>query len=106
MQPPDVRRGTAEAAGESRSTPPLRRKGYLHLAAALTCPCHVPIFLAIFGGTALGGFVRENLLLVVLGLTGIFLLALSRGLKQWREKPPDDPPEPGREGRGSSRAST
>lgn len=58
------------------------RRGYLHLAiAALTCPCHVPIYLMIFGGTALGGFLRENLLLFILGLTGIFLITLTRGLK-------------------------
>ena len=57
-------------------------KGYLHLTiAAVTCPCHVPIYLAIFGGTALGGFLRENLLLFVLGLTGIFLLTLLKGLR-------------------------
>ncbi len=42
-------------------------------------PC--PIYLAIFGGTALGGFLRENLLLFILGLTGIFLITLLKGLK-------------------------
>jgi mercuric ion transport protein len=47
----------------------------------VTCPCHVPIYLAIFGGTALGGCLRENLSLFLLGLTGIFLLSLSKGLK-------------------------
>ncbi|MFQ5657813.1 MAG: hypothetical protein ACE5G5_09755, partial [Candidatus Methylomirabilales bacterium] len=27
-----------------------KRKGYLHLAmAALTCPCHVPVYLVFFG---------------------------------------------------------
>jgi hypothetical protein len=46
----------------------------------------VPIYLAIFGGTALGGFLRENLLLFVLGLTGIFLLTLLKGLKLVKEE--------------------
>ena len=51
---------------------PRRLKGYVNLAiAALTCPCHVPIFLAILGGTALG----------VIRLTAIFLFTLTRGLK-------------------------
>ncbi len=58
------------------------RKGYFHLTmAAITCPCHVLIYLAIFGGTALGAFLRENLLLFILGLTGIFLITLLKGLK-------------------------
>lgn len=49
--------------------------------AAITCPCHAPIYLLIFGGTALGGFLKENLYLFILGLTGVFLITLSRGLK-------------------------
>jgi mercuric ion transport protein len=57
-------------------------KRYLYFSvAALTCPCHVPIYLAIFGGTALGAFLSENLLLFILGLTGVFLVTLSRGLR-------------------------
>lgn len=60
----------------------LKRKGYLHLTvAAITCPCHVPIYLVISGGTALGAFLNENLLLLVLWLTVIFLLTLSKGLR-------------------------
>jgi len=59
-----------------------KRKGYLHLAmAALTYPCNGLIFLAIFGGTALGAFLNVNLSLFLLGLTGIFLLTLFRGLR-------------------------
>ena len=61
---------------------PQKRKGYVNLAiAALTCPCHVPIYLAVLGGTALGVYLRDNILLIILGLTGVFLLTLTRGLK-------------------------
>ncbi len=61
---------------------PQRLKGYVNLTiAALTCPCHVPIYLALLGGTALGVFLRTNILLIILGLTAIFLLTLTRGLK-------------------------
>jgi len=61
---------------------PQRRKGYINLAiAALTCPCHLPIYLVIFGGTALGVFLRNNILLLIFGLAAIFLLTLTRGLK-------------------------
>ncbi len=67
---------------ELTHAPSPKSKGYFHLTlAAITCPCHVPIFLAIFGGTALGGVLRENLLVFILGLTGIFLLTLFKGLK-------------------------
>ena len=59
-----------------------KRKGYINLSiAALTCPCHVIILLAILGGTAFGLFLRDNILLIILGLTPIFFLTLSRGLK-------------------------
>ena len=65
---------------------PQRRKGYMNLAiAALTCPCHLPIYLAIFGGTALGVFLRDNILLLIFGLAVIFLLTLTRGLKLVKE---------------------
>ena len=61
---------------------PQRRKGYINLAiAAFTCPCHVPILLVILGGTAFGIVLRDNILLIILGLTPIFLLTLFRGLK-------------------------
>ena len=61
---------------------PQRLKGYVNLAiAALTCPCHVPIYLAVLGGTAFGVYLRDNILLLILGLTAVFLLTFSRGLK-------------------------
>ncbi len=64
-----------------------KRQGYLHLTmAAITCPCHVPIYLAILGGTALGAFLQENLLLFILGLTGVFLLTVSQGLRLVRQE--------------------
>ena len=65
---------------------PRRRKGYVNLAiAAFTCPCHVPIFLAILGGTAFGIFLRDNIFLIILGLTAIFLLTFTRGIKLIKE---------------------
>ncbi len=65
---------------------PQRRKGYINLAiAAFTCPCHVPIFLVILGGTAFGIFLRDNIFLIILGLTAIFLLTFTRGVKLIKE---------------------
>ncbi len=63
-----------------------KRKGYLNLAiAALTCPCHIPIYLAILGGTAYGVFLRDNIFLIIAGLAVIFLITLTRGLKLIKE---------------------
>ena len=50
-------------------------------AAFLTCPCHLPIYLVLFGGTALGGYMAENKILVAGALTAVFLFSLLSG---WR----------------------
>lgn len=59
---------------------PLRRWFYL-VTAALTCPCHLPIYLLILGGTSVGAALQENLGLAILGITLIFVLALIQGLR-------------------------
>ena len=62
--------------------PPQILKGYANLViAGLTCPCHVPIIIAVLGGTAFGAFLRNNILLLILTLTAIFLFTLFKGLK-------------------------
>jgi len=62
--------------------PPQKLKGYVNLViAGLTCPCHVPIIIAVLGGTAFGAFLRNNILLLILTLTAIFLFTLFKGLK-------------------------
>ncbi len=62
--------------------PPQTLKGYVNLViAGLTCPCHLPIILAVLGGTAFGAFLRNNILLLILILTAIFLFTLFKGLK-------------------------
>ncbi|MEE9275137.1 MAG: mercury resistance protein [bacterium] len=49
--------------------------------AVVTCPCHLPIYLVLFGGTALGAFLSENLALSFALLTVYFAFALLLGLK-------------------------
>ncbi|MCI0371191.1 MAG: mercury resistance protein [candidate division NC10 bacterium] len=62
--------------------PQQRRKGYaLLVTAALACPCHLPIFLALLAGTTLGAVLQQNLALVLVGLTVYFIFALVQGLK-------------------------
>ncbi len=58
-----------------------RQRFYL-LTAALTCPCHVPIYLLILGGTSVGAALKDNIGLAFLGLTAIFVLTLVHGLRR------------------------
>jgi len=44
-----------------------------------------PVHATFFGGTALGVFLRDNILLLIFGLAAIFLLTLTRGLKLIKE---------------------
>jgi mercuric ion transport protein len=47
---------------------------YLMAAIAiLTCPCHLPILLAVLSGTALGALVSEHQGLAAISLTVLFL---------------------------------
>ncbi len=50
-------------------------------AAFFTCPCHLPIYLILFGGTALGGYLSENMALAVGAMTAAFLFSLLAGRK-------------------------
>ena len=74
--------------GRRRQEDPLPRGkggagGYLLLiTAALTCPCHLPILLALTAGTVIGAVLSRHLLLTALLLTMYFVGALYFGLKQ------------------------
>jgi mercuric ion transport protein len=46
--------------------------------AVLTCPCHLPILAVVLAGTTAGAFLGEHWVIAALGLTGLFLLSLSR----------------------------
>lgn len=50
-------------------------------SAFLTCPCHLPLYIVIFGGTAVGAFFSENLTLSLVLFTAYFALALLLGMK-------------------------
>jgi hypothetical protein len=60
------------------------KRGLSFVIAGLTCPCHLPIYLALLGGTAVGGVIRENTGLVTLGLTGAFGASLLYALRTSR----------------------
>ncbi len=68
-------------------TPQGNMKKYLSLGlAALTCPCHPPILVAVLAGTALGGWLSQYLGVVVLAMAGIFILSLMYGLRESRSR--------------------
>jgi len=67
---------------------PARRpfKAYLLLGlAVITCPCHLPLLLAVLAGTALAGALSQYLAVAFVALTGIFVVSLLYGLKAWRQ---------------------
>lgn len=70
-------------------------KGYLLLImAALTCPCHLPVLLALTAGTALGSALSRHLWLAGLLLTICFVGALYLGLNRINKEKLDYPGGP------------
>lgn len=64
------------------SAPPGSLKGYLLLGLAfVTCPCHLPIVLAVLAGTGLAGALTQYLGLAFLALSVIFVASLFLGLR-------------------------
>lgn len=62
--------------------PPRGLKGYLMLGLAfITCPCHVPILLVVLAGTGVGAYLKDNLALTAIALTGVFISSLFLGLR-------------------------
>lgn len=62
-------------------TRPKSLKGYLLLGlAVVTCPCHLPILLAILAGTGLAGGLGQYFSVAFLVLTVIFVASLIFGL--------------------------
>lgn len=67
------------------SPPPRSLKGYLLLGLAfLTCPCHLPILLAVLAGTGLAGVLSQYVGVTVLVLSVIFVASLVLGLRALR----------------------
>lgn len=62
--------------------PPRTVKGYLLLGLAfLTCPCHLPILLAVLAGTGFAGVLSQYLGIAFVALGVIFVVSLVLGLK-------------------------
>lgn len=69
-------------AGATQAKTPL---AYLWAALAfLTCPCHIPILVAVLSGTAFGAFLSEHFAVALLALTVLFLVFAAAAVKGWR----------------------
>lgn len=61
-------------------------------SAALTCPCHLPILLALTAGTAVGSFLSAYATPAFVAVLVYFLLALALGLRRpGQESQPGQP---------------
>jgi mercuric ion transport protein len=82
---------TTDTTDTTRASSPVRGAltYFMGALAFLTCPCHLPILLLLFSGTAAGAFLSDNLGLAAMGLLPIFLLS---GFATWRllDKKEDD----------------
>jgi mercuric ion transport protein len=58
----------------------LKGVGLLTLAV-VACPCHLPILLAILGGTTIGAILAANVLPLVVVSGAVFVGALTVGLR-------------------------
>ncbi|GIX48427.1 MAG: hypothetical protein KatS3mg131_2638 [Candidatus Tectimicrobiota bacterium] len=62
------------------ATPPIARRRWRAtlsvVVALLTCPCHLPLWLALLAGTAAGGWLSHHLWLVLPAMGGLFAGAL------------------------------
>ncbi|MBI4591660.1 MAG: mercury resistance protein [Candidatus Rokubacteria bacterium] len=66
----------------SGSGSPRSLKGYLLLGVAfVTCPCHLPLLLAVLAGTGLAGALSQYFGLAFVALSVIFAVSLFWGLK-------------------------
>ena len=60
---------------------------YLFTALALvSCPCHLPILLALLAGTTAGATLSRHWGLAALALTALFVLSAARALRGLRGK--------------------
>ena len=65
--------GLGEAVNARSTQTPAPRRGVWVLLAAVTCPCHVPIYVALLSGTAAGSLLSDNMGVAALALGIVFL---------------------------------
>ena len=58
------------------AVPMAHRRGLWLLAAALTCPCHLPIYALLLSGSALGALLADHMLVSAAVMGAIFTFSL------------------------------
>lgn len=58
----------------------------LAVSALVTCPCHLPIWIAVLAGTSAGAFLGEHWVLAALALTGLFVASAAGAVRMFRRK--------------------
>ena len=53
------------------------------IGAVATCPCHIPIWLGLLGGTVIGAELSQNLVPLLVVATALFAAFLSLALVEW-----------------------
>ena len=67
---------------DAGSRAPRSLKGYFLLGLAfVTCPCHLPLLVAVLAGTGLAGALSQHFWLIFLALSAVFVASLMYGLK-------------------------
>lgn len=68
--------------GATQAKSPL---AYLWAAlAVLTCPCHIPLLVAVLSGTAFGAFLSEHFAVAFLALTVLFFVFAAAAVQGWK----------------------
>jgi mercuric ion transport protein len=64
-----------------------RLGAYLLAASAVaTCPCHLPIWIAVLSGTSAGAVLGEHWGLAALALTGLFVASAAGAMRMFSRK--------------------
>lgn len=71
----------------SHQTARQRLSAYLLAAlAVVSCPCHLPIWIAVFSGTSAGAVLGEHWGLAAVALTGLFVASAAGAMRMFGRK--------------------
>ncbi len=60
----------------------MMKQKILIATSVLACPCHLPLWLALLGGSTVGGMLAAHQAWVLIGMTAIFVVALGLALSR------------------------
>ncbi len=60
----------------------MMKQKILIATSVLACPCHLPLWLALLGGSAVGGMLAAHQTWVLIGMTVTFVVALGLALSR------------------------